>query len=251
MPVRLPAARLGLAIVATALLGGCNAFSRIQQIGEMPPLTTIQDPHTQPGYRPVSLPMPAPIVAERRPNSLWQAGSRAFFKDQRASQTGDILTVLIHFDEKAKFDNETTRTRAASENEAAPALFGFQRQLQRVLPHAADPGNLLNVTGTSSHDGKGSIDREEQLDLQVAALVTQVLPNGNLVVQGRQEIRVNYDVRELQVTGVIRPQDISSTNTISYDKLAEARISYGGRGQLMDAQQPRYGQQLFDVIAPF
>jgi flagellar L-ring protein FlgH len=81
--------------------------------------------------------------------------------------------------------------------------------------------------------------------------VTQVLPNGNLVVQGRQELRVNFEVRELQITGVIRQQDISSTNTVSYTKLAEARISYGGRGQLTDVQQPRYGQQLLDIIAPF
>jgi flagellar L-ring protein precursor FlgH len=238
-------------VLGAAALAGCNAGSRLQQLGETPPLTTIQDPHAQPGYRPVSLPMPAPIVGERRPNSLWQAGSRAFFKDQRASQVGDILTVLIHFDEKAKFNDETSRARTAAENEAIPGLFGFQGQIQKILPKGADAANLLNVTGNSNHDGKAAINREEQIDLQVAALVTQVLPNGNLVIQGRQEIRVNYEVRELQVTGVLRQQDISSTNTVSYDKLAEARIAYGGRGQLMDVQQPRYGQQLLDIVAPF
>jgi flagellar L-ring protein precursor FlgH len=245
------AARLGLVLLGLTLLGGCSAAQRLQQIGETPPLTTIQDPHAQPGYRPVSLPMPAPIVGERRPNSLWQAGSRAFFKDQRASQVGDILTVLIHFDEKAKFNNETSRARTAAESETIPGLFGFQGQIQKILPKSADMSNLVNATGNSNHDGKAAINREEQIDLQVAALVTQVLPNGNLVIQGRQEIRVNYEVRELQVTGVLRQQDISSTNTVSYDKLAEARIAYGGRGQLMDVQQPRYGQQLLDIIAPF
>jgi flagellar L-ring protein precursor FlgH len=245
------AARLLLVVAATAALPACNALTRIQQIGETPPLTTIQDPVRQPGYRPVSLPMPAPNVAERRPNSLWQSGTRAFFKDQRASQVGDILTIVVNIDEKAQLNNETQRSRNNGEQMGAPSLFGFERNLQRILPNSSNPASLYSVNSTSSNDGKASIDRKEQIKLNVAALVTQVLPNGNLVVQGRQEMRVNYEVRELQVTGVIRPQDISAVNTISLDKLAEARVSYGGRGQLTDVQQPRYGQQLFDIISPF
>jgi flagellar L-ring protein FlgH len=237
-------------LIAAAALGGCNAGARLSQLGETPPLTTIQDPHQQPGYRPVSLPMPAPIVGERRPNSLWQAGSRAFFKDQRAAQIGDILTVLIQFDEKAIFNNETQRQRTSADTEAASSLFGLEKSIPKVFS-GANPASLINTSGTSNHDGKTTMNREEQVNLQVAALVTQVLPNGNLVVQGRQEMRVNFEVRELQLTGVIRPQDISSTNTVNYAKLAEARVSYGGRGQLTDVQQPRYGQQLLDIIAPF
>ena len=238
-------------LLSAAALAGCNAATRISQIGETPPLTTIQDPHQQPGYRPVSLPMPAPIVGERRPNSLWQSGSRAFFKDQRAAQVGDILTVVVQFDEKAQFNNETQRTRTSADTESVTGLFGFQQQIPKILWKGADPANLVNTAGTSNHDGKAIMNREEQVNLQVAALVTQVLPNGNLVVQGRQELRVNFEVREMQITGVIRPQDISSTNTVLYTKLAEARISYGGRGQLTDIQQPRYGQQLLDIVAPF
>ena len=238
-------------LLSAAALAGCNAATRLSQIGETPPLTTIQDPHQQPGYRPVSLPMPAPIVGERRPNSLWQSGSRAFFKDQRAAQVGDILTVVVVFDEKAQFNNETQRTRTSSDTETVTGLFGFQQQIPKFLWKSADPANLVNTAGNSNHDGKAILNREEQVNLQVAALVTQVLPNGNLVVQGHQELRVNFEVRDLQITGVIRPQDISSTNTVPYTKLAEARISYGGRGQLTDIQQPRYGQQLLDIIAPF
>jgi flagellar L-ring protein precursor FlgH len=239
------------AAAALALLSGCNAATRLSQIGEAPPLTTIQDPVRQPGYQPVSLPMPQPLNPERRPNSLWQSGTRAFFKDQRAAQIGDLLTVLVDIDDEARIDNQTQRERDASETMGAAALFGFERQMQRILPNAADPNNLLSATGTSTTDGRGQINRQEQIRLRVATLVTQVLPNGNLVVQGRQEIRINYEVRELQVTGVIRPQDISSTNTIGLDKIAEARVSYGGRGQITDLQQPRYGQQLIDIIAPF
>jgi flagellar L-ring protein FlgH len=244
-------ARLAALRLATTMLAGCNAGTRIKEIGEAPPLTTIQDPQTQPGYRPVSLPMPTPIVSERRPNSLWQTGSRAFFKDQRAAQPGDILTVVINFDNKAQFDNNTQGQRNTSEQDAAPAIMGFESQLQKILPHGANPSNLISINGTTNNQAIAEIKREEQVTLNVAALVMQVLPNGDLVVQGRQEFRVNYEVRDLQITGVVRPQDISSTNTISLDKLAEARVSYGGRGQITNIQQPRYGEQLLDIVAPF
>ena len=237
--------------LATAVLASCNASSRLKQIGEPPPLTTIQDPKTQPGYQPVSLPMPTPIITERQPNSLWKAGSRAFFKDQRAAQVGDILTVLVNFTDKAQFNNETQLQRTTNEQDTMPQVMGFQTQIQRILPHAANPANLIDITGATNNDGKATINRQEQVTLEVAALVTQVLPNGNLVVQGHQEIRVNYEVRDLQVTGVLRPQDISSINTVALDKLAEARVSYGGRGQLTNVQQPRYGEQLLDIVAPF
>jgi flagellar L-ring protein FlgH len=240
-----------LAPVMVLTLAACGSITKLQQIGETPPMTTIQDPQQQPGYKPVSLPMPQPIVGERRPNSLWQAGSRAFFKDQRAASIGDILTVLVTFDEKAQFDNNTQLARNGSTQMAMPELYGFQTQIQKILPHASNMANLVDTSGQSSQVATSEVKREEQVNLQVAAEVTQVLPNGNLVVNGRQEIRVNYEIRELQITGVIRPQDISSTNTINYFKLAEARISYGGRGQQTDIQQPRYGQQLLDIINPF
>ncbi len=237
--------------VVAVMLSGCSAFSRLSQIGEAPPLTTIQDPKTQPGYQPVSLPMPTPIIGEREPNSLWKAGSRAFFKDQRAAQVGDILTVLVSFDDKAQLNNETQTQRTTNEQDTMPNVMGFESQIQKILPKAANPASLINVTGATNNDGKALINREEKVTLEVAALVTQVLPNGNLVVQGHQEIRVNYEVRDLQITGVLRPQDISATNAVTLDKLAEARVSYGGRGQLTNDQQPRYGQQLLDVVAPF
>jgi len=237
--------------LATAVLTSCNAASRLSQIGETPPLTTIQDPKTQPGYQPVSLPMPTPILSERQPNSLWKAGSRAFFKDQRAAQVGDILTVLVNFNDKAQFNNETQTQRTTNEQDTMPSVLGFEGQIGKVLPKGFNPASAVNITGATNNDGKATVNRQEQVTLEVAALVTQVLPNGNLVVQGHQEIRVNYEVRDLQVTGVLRPQDISSINTVALDKLAEARVSYGGRGQLTSTQQPRYGEQLLDILAPF
>jgi flagellar L-ring protein precursor FlgH len=235
-------------MLATGALAGCNAASRLSQIGETPPLTTIQDPHQQPGYRPVSLPMPAPVIAERRPNSLWQSGSRAFFKDQRAAQVGDILTVAVAFDNKAQFDNNTQGQRNTLEQDNVSSFLGFNKLINHLGPQA---NNVANITGTTNNQAIAEIKREEQVTFNVAALVTQVLPNGDLVVVGRQEMRVNFEVRDLQITGVVRPQDISSTNTVSLDKLAEARVSYGGRGQITNLQQPRYGEQLFDILAPF
>ncbi len=248
----LPFKQITATALCAMLLAGCNAFSRISQIGEAPPLTTIQDPKTQPGYTPVSLPMPTPIVGERQPNSLWKAGSRAFFKDQRAANIGDILTVVISIDDKAQFANDSTTARTTTETDAMPQVLGFDvGQLAKMLPKNMHPNTNVAINNATKNDGTGGITREEKITLNVAALVTQVLPNGNLVVQGRQEIRVNFEVRELQITGVLRPQDISSTNTTPLEKLAEARVSYGGRGQITDKQQPRYGQQLLDVVAPF
>jgi flagellar L-ring protein FlgH len=239
-------------VTATALvallLSGCSAFTRISQIGTSPPLSTIQDPKTQPGYRPVSLPMPTPIVSQREPNSLWKAGSRAFFKDQRASRVGDILTVLVDFDDKAQLNNETQTQRTTQEQDGVSSLFGLTNLTNHLGPAT---NNVANINGTTNNDGKGLINREEKVALEVAAIVTQVLPNGNLVIEGTQQIRVNNEVRDLQVTGVLRQQDISSTNTIPLDELAEARVSYGGEGTLSNDQQPRYGEQLFDVISPF
>lgn len=255
--VRAGVARLLIVATAAAGLSGCGAWSRIQNIGETPPLTTIQDPTREPGYKPVQMPMPNPVSEDRRPGSLWASGTRAFFKDQRAAQVGDLLTVSVNLNEQAQLQNETKRDRSGSDTANIGTLFGAVGQLQKagVLARAATGGgqasDLLDAKGTSSSDGKGQINRTEQIVVNIAANVTQLLPNGNLVIFGRQEMRVNYEVRELQIAGVIRPQDISSTNTIDFSKVAQARLSYGGRGNLTEIQQPRYGQQLFDVILPW
>lgn len=238
-------------IPMTFALGGCNVLSRLASVGAEPPMTTIQNPTVSPAYRPVSMPMPMPKSEHRQSNSLWRAGSRAFFKDQRAVDVGDILTVLIQIEDKAKLANKSTRSRANTEDASLNALLGYETSLSRVLPETINPGNLLDIDSTMSNTGNGTIDRDETIQFKVAAVITQVLPNGNLVLHGRQEVRVNFEMRELQIAGIIRPADITAENTISYEKVAEARVSYGGRGQIMDVQQPRYGQQVLDIIFPF
>jgi flagellar L-ring protein precursor FlgH len=228
--------------------GGCSAIDRLSQIGETPKLNAIENPTTQPGYKPVSMPMPKPETVSYNANSLWRNGSRAFFKDQRAHQVGDLLTVTVNITDQANFANETQRDRNSKEDSGITNIGGgvFSAGAQRTLT-----GRLLTTDSTSQFDGKGSIQRQETLQTNVAGVVTQVLPNGNLVVEGRQEIRVNYEIRELIVAGIVRPEDIQSDNTIDSTKIAQARISYGGRGQIFDFQQPRYGQQVTDILLPF
>jgi flagellar L-ring protein precursor FlgH len=237
-------------LAIASMAGGCSALDRMRYIGEQPPLSTIENPQTQPGYKPVQMPMPAPQPATYNPNSLWRSGSRAFFKDQRAHQIGDILTVSVRISDNAKFDNETQRSRKNSEDSGVTDYIG-SKTLGASAAKAILPGRILTADSTASSDGKGTIDRKEELQTNVAAVVTQVLPNGNLVVEGKQEVRVNFEVRELIVAGIVRPEDIQSDNTIDSTKIAEARIAYGGRGQITDVQQPRYGQQVFDVLLPF
>jgi flagellar L-ring protein precursor FlgH len=232
-------------------LAGCNSAQRISEIGRPPALAPIENPTQTAGYQPVSLPMPQPELTRSEPNSLWRSGARGFFKDQRAKELGDILTVIIDLDEKAELSNETERTRDNSESAGLPAFGGMENQLGRFFPDGFDPANLVDGSSASSSTGTGAITRSEKVEVRVAALITDILPNGNLVIQGRQQVRVNYELRELTVSGVIRPEDIAPDNTVAHDQIAEARISYGGRGQIMDVQQPRYGQQLFDIVAPF
>lgn len=239
----------GALLAVLSIASGCSSIDRLSQIGEQPKLTAIENPTSQPGYKPVQMPMPKPEAASYNANSLWRNGSRAFFKDQRAHQVGDLLTVTVNFTDKANIANETQRSRAASENSGITDYLGSK--LVQNPATAILPGRLLTADGTASTDNKGSVQRQEALQTSVAAVVTQVLPNGNLVVEGKQEIRVNFEIRELIVAGIVRPEDIQSDNTIDSGKIAQARIAYGGRGQITDVQQPRYGQQVMDVLLPF
>ena len=242
------AATIGLAL---SVVGCGNTLERIARVGEEPALSPIENPTAQTAYQPVSLPMPAPIPDARQPNSLWRQGSRAFFKDQRASRVGDILTVVIEIDDEATLDNTTTRSRSADESAGLDNLLGYESRINNIFDDDAIPSELVNADSDSSTTGDGSVEREEEIDLRMAAVVTQVLPNGNLVLQGTQQVRVNYEKRNLSVQGVIRPEDITSLNEVPYDKMAEARIAYGGEGVISDIQQPRYGQQIYDILFPF
>jgi flagellar L-ring protein precursor FlgH len=241
--------RCALLSTVAVINSNCSSIDRLKGIGEQPPLSAIDNPTTKPAYKPVQMPMPTPQPVTYNPNSLWRTGSRAFFKDQRAHQIGDILTVKVNINDTAQFANETQRSRTTTEDSAITNFLGANTIANPAK--AVLPGTLLQTNGDSSTDGKGTINRQEELQTNVAAVVTQMLPNGNLVIEGKQEIKVNFELRELVVAGIVRPEDIDSDNTIDLPKIAEARVAYGGRGQITDFQQPPYGQQVMDVILPF
>lgn len=248
------ASRLMLAALLSVSLTACNAPERLSRIGKAPDHADIENPLDERGYKPVTTPQPQMTAEDTssQPNSLWRSGSRAFFKDQRAAKVGDILTVKIEIKDDANVKNETTNSRASGETAGFPHVLGMESSvIGRALPGGFDPSSALDVSSDSSYAGKGEVKRNEAVNLDLAAMIVQKLPNGNFVIQGTQEVLVNNEMRELNVKGIIRPEDIASDNTISHEKIADARISYGGRGTVSDVQQQRYGQQLIDIISPF
>ncbi len=243
--------RLPILLLAAASLSACSAAERISRIGQGPELAAIENPTSDPRWRPVTMPMPNPSDPPLQNNSLWRQGSRTFLRDQRAASVGDLVTVLVSIQDEADMENSTKRNRDNSESMGIPNLLGLESSFGRLFPAGFDPSKAVSASSASDVTGAGTLKRSEQINLRVAATVSQVLPNGNLVVVGRQQVRVNQELRDLQVGGIIRPQDIGSDNTVRHDRLAEARIAYGGRGTISDVQRPRYGQELMDIILPF
>lgn len=191
---------------------------------------------------------PASFPAEKlrgQRNSLWVDKNANLFRDARALNNGDIVTVKIEIKDEAEFDNNTKRSRDA----AVDVGLDFDAALNSVS--LGTLGGQLGLASGTNTSGKGNVKRSEKIDLSIAAVVTQVLPNGNLYITGQQEVRVNFEVRVLTLSGIIRPGDILPNNTIPYERIAEARISYGGRGRLTEVQQPGWGQQVLDQALPY
>jgi len=241
--------KIAALLTLTASLAGCQTMDRLASVGQAPVLTAIADPTTTAGYQPVRMPMPEAIADTYQPNSLYRTSARGFFKDERAHRIGDILTVIVTISDSAQIANTSQRNRASTNGVGMGGIFGVA--IDNVTNGAVDPSAAIDLTTGMTDRGNGSVNRSESLQTTVAAVITQILPNGNLVIEGRQEVRVNFEVRDLIVSGIVRPSDIQSNNTIPSAKIAEARISYGGRGQITDVQQPRYGQQVLDAILPF
>lgn len=234
--------------LGTVALAGCG---RLEQVGRAPEFQPTTGDNQYYAMSTDGLPATRDSDDPRQASSLWSGGRQSLLGDRRAGQRGDILTVVIEIDDSASISNATDRSRTGSEQMGLPSLFGVPQRIDRGLPAGASMADAVNLNSSGSSTGQGSVRRNEQLTLRVAATVVDVLPNGVLRIEGAQEVRVNFELRELLVTGYVRPADISRQNEITYDKIANARISYGGRGQITDVQQPRYGQQVADILLPF
>lgn len=238
---------LGVLAAASLTLAGCASLPGVAD----PQLSPVSNPANLTGGRIITMPTPAYEPEVYAPNSLWRAGARSFFNDQRADAVGDILTVNIRIADRARVQNSTSRSRTASQSAGISGLFGFEDRLDAVLPNAVDPEALIGLDSAGQSSGTGQVNRAETIELTVAAVITDQLPNGNFVIAGRQEVRVNSELRELLVSGIVRPEDISADNAIEHTQIAEARISYGGRGDISAVQRPRIGQRVVEAVAPF
>jgi len=243
-------------LIAVSFITACS----IKDVGKEPEFSEVRmDSRSSPETAQVQVPMPPKSqpkeLIRSEGASLWQSSSGSFFDDQRAAEVGDILTVNIDIQDKASLSNASETERNAENTVGFPSFFGYGSKIAAVLPGIGQDelpaGNIVDLSSQSSQAGSGSVDRNEKISLKVAALVIEKLPNGTLVIAGRQEVRVNYELRELRVAGIVRPQDITVSNTISYEKIAEARIAYGGRGQISKVQKPQYGKEMMDVLLPY
>src|ERR1700748_3361189 len=235
--------KLSVLLLAGVSLSACSAIDRIENIGEAPKLAAVGNPAGQKIV--AEIPRPAPITHDN--NSLWQPGAQSFFHDPRAMHVGDVITVNVSVADTAKLQNSTTRSRTNSDDANLTNFFG----LEKVMPPVMDPSSLVKMGSDSSNAGTGSIQRQESINMVLAALVAQVLPNGNLVIDGHQQVRVNNELRDMRLSGIVRREDITQDNTVNLSQIAEARVTYGGAGTMCDVQQPRYGSALFDIIMPW
>lgn len=234
-----------------ALCLAVAACGRLSEVGKAPAFSPVETGNEYFAMTSGGLPgapVPSGPTAQA---SLWSGARASLLGDQRARQRGDILTVVVEINDKAEMTDTSGRSRTSSEKMGIPSMFGIPQRLDGALAEGSSMADAVNTKGASNYQGTGNVQRKEKLTLRVAATIIQVLPNGVLQIQGSQEVRVNYEIRELVVTGFVRPEDISRQNEITYDKIAGARISYGGRGMISDVQQPRYGQQIADKLLPF
>jgi flagellar L-ring protein precursor FlgH len=235
--------KISALLLTGAALCACSAVDRIENIGEAPKLSAVGNPA---GRQIVAeIPRPAPIT--HIDNSLWQPGAQSFFHDPRAMHIGDVITVNVSVTDTAKLQNSTSRSRTNTENAGLTNFFG----LEKALPSSIDPTSMVKMGSDNSNVGTGSIQRQESISMTLAALVAQVLPNGNLVIDGHQQVRVNNELRDMRLSGIVRREDITQDNTVALSQIAEARVTYGGQGTMSDVQQPRYGSQLFDIVMPW
>ena len=239
--------KIVVCITLIATLSGCDTmFNKLNEVGKVPEMSGMSlyeapkdmPPENDYGY----------VKTKSNPNSLWQGAKKSFFKTK---SVGDVLSVVVHISDKAKLSNQTQKARNTGTKIGAPSILGMETVLNKVLPSSSAAKDLVNINSKDSSNGNGKVDRNETIQTTIAVIVINILPSGNLVIKGKQEVRVNFDIREITIEGIVRPEDIASDNTVQLEQIAEARVSYGGRGQIFEYQQAPYGKQVVDIVSPF
>ncbi|WP_010301059.1 flagellar basal body L-ring protein FlgH [Candidatus Odyssella thessalonicensis] len=241
-----------LLATVTLSLSGCNLAERLSGVGEPPQLSQVQNPSLMADYKPVTMPMPLPEAQPQNSSSLWQTGSRAFFKDQRAARVGDILTVNVNINHKSSLDAKVEGDRDVHQNIGSLGnVFGHENKLKKIFPANVDKSSLIDYQFRPVIKTKTTTQYDNKLILKIAASIIEVLPNGNLVIQGRQEVRDRGEMAVIDLKGIVRREDISSSNTIDYSKIAEARIARSTVGQISDYNEVPWGAEALNKLSPF
>jgi flagellar L-ring protein precursor FlgH len=242
------ACALAAALASVLAAAGCN---RLEEVGKAPDFSPFDGGLQHHAMHAAPLPRTGDAASTRQGASLWSSARGALYGDRRAARRGDILTVVIEIDDRAEMRNSSDRSRDSETSMGIPEFFGLPQRIDLASQTEWEMGNAVSGSGGTSFSGEGTVRRNERLTLRIAATVVDELPNGILRLEGEQEVRVNNELRQLLVSGYVRPTDISRQNEIGYDKIAGARISYGGRGLVSDVQQPGWGQQVADIVLPF
>lgn len=239
-------------LIGTLYLQGCSVPSKIAEVSTEPRLSNIENPTLLPNYEPVSMPMPQPVPYVKKVNSLWQDGAKAFFKDQRAHRVGDILTVDVVFEgEKVEMDAKPELTKNNTAVHGINSFLGLSQKLQNALPVGADLVNAVSAASTLAKKGQAKYKRDDKLKFKIAAVITDILPNGNLVLSGRQEVRLLDEVRVIQLKGIVRREDITSANRVQAKHIQNLRILHDSNGEFKDVTALPWGVRAINKLSPF
>jgi len=214
---------------------------------------TIAESYTYPNDTPPVLQAYQPIIREE--GSLWsEARGISLYPDKRARKIGDIVIIRIVEDPEAKLKANTSTSRSSGVDASQLEFLGYMKALAESNKRLAqNPGtdNLITAALGMNFDGQGSSDRNGHIKAYISATVEMLLPNGNLFIKGKREIRVNHETQYLTLSGIIRPEDIGPDNEISSVYVADARIGYAGTGPVADKQKPGWLGRIVDHVWPF
>ena len=219
-------------LLLVSMVGGCGVATRAAQRPPTP-ITVVR-------------PTPLESLAPRK-GSIWQTTDRnTLFLDNKARNIGDIVTVYVVERSEAAKKANTKLDRNSDSSAVLTGAFNLTTLLGANTP--LDQGA---VGSAHKFQGKADTDRESELTATISCIVTEVFSNGNLRIEGRQDITVNNENQYILVSGIIRPEDISPQNSVQSFQMADARIEYSGEGDINDQQSPSWLNRFFSTVNLF